>query len=114
MELAKAGKSVAAGNVGVFMPKCASNGDWSLAQCSAATGYCWCSTPGGQEQFEIVYDSFRIDNFDKYQKKSDFTRMSSPHPRKKRRHKRFPEKLKNIYIYLEDTGNFKLSDLEIR
>ena len=54
MELAKAGKSRTAGNVDAFVPNCSPNGDWSLAQCSAATGYCWCSTPAGQEQFKIV------------------------------------------------------------
>ena len=47
-KLAKAGKAKAAGDI-VFEPRCAANGDWSVAQCSAATGYCWCSTPDGSE-----------------------------------------------------------------
>ena len=47
--LAKAGKALATGMIGVFLPKCESNGDWSAMQCHSSTGNCWCSKPDGTE-----------------------------------------------------------------
>ena len=37
------------GMIGGFVPNCEPNGDFSLVQCHASTGFCWCANPNGAE-----------------------------------------------------------------